>query len=294
MRIFDIAFNPKKDKNRFFDSYSYEPGNAAERSRGSLFVIGEFSHALEFQGGFLRMLAKSIQQGYYGSLAKTPGEALESALSLANGLLRRESEKGNTGWLGNLHVAALSLVTAREKRKDMYLGKTGSVSVCIARKNRVIELEKELAGDSVSAFGAIASGSLFAGDAVFLLTRGVRDILLKEGSLRSLAGFQDQKGCDAFLLKRKKAFSSVSGLLFQAIIEDAEKLAPERKTGKKKQTGFEFSGNLALSRLRVPFFAANMLKKAPALFQSQSPIVQKRLILLGTLVLLLGFGILIF
>ena len=225
MKIFEFSFNPKKRKNRFFHVYSYEPKNAKEKVRGSLYITGELDNALELNTKFLGRLSQIIQTEYYSFSPKTSLSALKAALKKANAFLKEENGKGNVDWLGNLHFAVLLFITVGEKKTMFHSTKTGSIKVSLTRKGVMTDVGKNLeksASQLGTVFESVASGSLTPGDSVSAITKDVFDVFSKEKSLKELNAFNEAKQFHEFLKKRERVLKKISGILMSFAIEEEE------------------------------------------------------------------------
>jgi len=222
MKIFEFAFNPRKKKDRFFNVFSYEPKKAAEKSRGSLYIVGELDHALEFNARFLKKLSLLLQASYYGSSLKTPALALKEALKKANAFLSKESKSGNVDWLGNLHLAVMVFVTQGEKKTVFHMAKTGTMSVVLTRDKGVVDVGKE-AGNTVQpgrVFGNIVSAKLVPEDSILLQSHEVHGFLSKEKSMGGVGSLKENKEFKDFFSRRSRLLSQTSGILLSFVIEE--------------------------------------------------------------------------
>tara|TARA_Y100000310_G_scaffold345070_1_gene461583 strand:- start:1953 stop:2810 length:858 start_codon:yes stop_codon:yes gene_type:complete len=281
MKIFEFSFNPKKSKNRFFEIFSYEPTRSKERSKGSLYVVGELQNALELQGKFLRTLSQVIQQEYYDSSFKTPQAALKASLKKANLFLQQEAKAGNVHWLGNLHIAILLFITVQEKRTHFHLAKAGSIKVVMGRGGMVIDVGKKLekAGKQKhpsKIFGTVVSGTALPEDTIVVITKDIYDMLLRENSVTELVLLKEGKRLKGFFKTRQRMFSQLSGLLFHVVMEEMQPLSFLPKPKLMLQKGVK----LPTLKLGLQFL---LLRHPAALKKQLIPI----LFLLA--VLLLGF-----
>ena len=234
MRIFEFAFNPKKQKDHFFEVFSYEPKSPKEKPRGSFYVVGELTNALEFNSRFLRRLSEIMQREYYGSPVKGAAPALKAALKAANHFLQDESKKGNVDWLGNLHLAVLLFITVKEKKTMFYLAKTGSIKVFLVRQGMVVDVGKNLESSSRQpgkVFENLVSGTLVPNDSMTAATREVFDVFSREKSLEQIGMLREARQFREFFLKRNRMLSLSSGVLISFIIEEeAAKRSPVNKS----------------------------------------------------------------
>lgn len=292
MRIFEISFssNSPKKNNVFLDSFSFEPEKKKEKARGSLYIIGEFQHPLEFQQGFLRALAKTIKEAYYSSPLVKAQDALRSAAAIANAKLRGESGSGNTSWIGNLHVCCVVLVTVQENKTEMHVIKTGEAQAFVFRHKLLIDIGKNLdvGEDPAAIFKGIASTTLVPEDIVSVMTKGVYDVLSK-GRIEDVGLIKIQKTFEEFFEKRKRALLSATGILLHAVIEREQRIQQKQKKGlhlfNRAKSILQNIKSLSLKKV------AHKIKEW---FFARSPLVKKHIIVISLLLLLLLVGFLMF
>jgi hypothetical protein len=220
MQVFEYYFNPKAQKDRFFEVSSLEPEK--DSLHGNLYIIGELEHTLPQNSGLLRRLAKSVLHEYPVSAAvKSQDAFFRVLLQKANDFFAQELHKGNTDWLGNLHVALLYVKNSGKKSSVMF-SKCGDVKVYMTRGTNVVDLTKNLQGSShgTELFGSVVSLHAFAQDKIVILTRDVWNALQKENALLDLSIPIDAKQFQVFLKKREKIFSRLSGMLFAVVMEE--------------------------------------------------------------------------
>ena len=223
MKIFEFAFNPKKQRDRFFEVFSYEPKSPKEKPRGSLYVVGELTNALEFNSRFLRKLSEIIQREYYSSPVKGAAPALKVALKAANHFLQDESKKGNVDWLGNLHLAVLLFITVKEKKTMFHLAKTGSIKVSLVHQGMVVDVGKNLESSirqPGKVFENLVSGALVPDDSITAATKDVFDVFSREKSLGQIGILREARQFREFFSKRNRMLSLSSGVLISFIIEE--------------------------------------------------------------------------
>lgn len=289
MKIFEFSFNPKKRKDRFFELFSYEPKSLKEKSKGSIYIVGELSNALEFNSRFLRRLSETIQREYYDSSLKGSVSALKAALKKANGFLTEVSQKGNVDWLGNLHLAILLFITVKEKKTIFHVAKTGNIKVLLARQNRLIDVGKNLETGSFKqpgkVFGNLVSGTLVPGDSFLAESKEIFDVLSKDHSLQELGALKEAKQFREFFSRRKSMLSLSSGVLVSFVIEEEQ---PKRSLASKSLFPSFPKPKLMLPKgVKVP--TPNLKLKLPWVRHHSAFKKQVILILLFSALLLLGY-----
>lgn len=287
MKIFEFAFNPKKSKSRFFEVSSYEPKSTKEKSKGSLYVVGELQNALEFHSRFLRSISRIAQEEYYASPLKSAGAALKAGLKKLNEFLSQEAKKGNVDWLGNLHVALLLFITVGEKKTVFHVARTGTMNVLLWRDGSLVDVGKKLdvsgSGRTIKVFGNVASGAVFPKDHIIVATKDIYDLFLKEKALQELGSLEEGKQFHAFFAKRRKTLSQSSGVVFSALIEQEE--------AKRKQIAPRLFPIISFPKPRL--MLAKEVGKL-SFFRNPSPFFKKQLTLIVLLLVLLFLGALLF
>ena len=183
MQIFEYYFNPKAQKDRFFEVSSIEPEK--DSLHGNLYIIGELEHALPQNSGLLRKFAKVVSREYPASAAMKSQDAFfRNLLGKANAFLAAELRRGNGDWLGNLHIALLHVKNSGKKSSVMFT-RTGGMKVFMTRGTNVVDLGKNLQDSSHGAelFGSVVSLHAFAQDKIVVLTKDVYNALQKENDL---------------------------------------------------------------------------------------------------------------
>jgi len=203
--------------------FSYEPKSPKEKPKGSLYIVGELSNALEFNSRFLKRLSETIQREYYSSSLTGVAAALKAALKAANHFLTEESKKGNVDWLGNLHLAILLFITVKEKKTMFHLAKTGNVKISLVRQGMVVDIAKKLESSfrqPGKVFGNLVSGALVPNDSIITVSKEVYDVLSREKSLGGIGTLREAKQFREFFLKRKSMLSLSSGVLVSFVVEE--------------------------------------------------------------------------
>ncbi|MDO8474465.1 MAG: hypothetical protein Q7S62_02910 [bacterium] len=254
MQIFEFYFNPKAQKDRLFEISSIEPhliGGQAEKdsSHGNLYIVGELSHTLPQNSGLLQKFAKVISNGYSLTLTPKSQDAFfRMLLKKANDFFAQELRKGNVDWLGNLHITLL-YVKNSGKKSSVVFARTGGMKVFMTRGTNVVDLGKNLQDSSHGAelFGSVVSLHAFAQDKIVVLTKDIYNALQKENALSDLSVPSNAKQFQAFLKKREKTFSRLSGILFAVLVEEFVPQASPLSFLKRSM----FS--IRLPKLQVPF-----------------------------------------
>ena len=220
MQIFEYYFNPKAQKDRFFEVSSME--SEKDSSRGNLYVIGELEHTLPQNSGLLKKFAKSVLREYsLPTVVKTQDIFFHALMKGANNFFAQELKKGNSDWLGNLHITLLYVKNSGKKSSVMF-AKCGGMKVFMTRGTNVVDLAKNL-HDSVHGaelFASSVSLHAFAQDKIVVLTKDVYNALNKENTLSDLSIPTNAKQFQTFLKKREKSFSRLSGILFAVLVEE--------------------------------------------------------------------------
>lgn len=220
MQIFEYYFNPKAQKDRFFEVFSLEPQK--DPSIGNLYIVGELSHTLPQNAGLLQKFAKIISQEYsLSSDIKSQDTLFRTFLKKANDFFAHELRRGNVDWLGNLHIVLLYVKNSGQKSSVMF-SKTGGVKVFMTRGTNVIDLGKNLQGYSHGAelFSDSVSLHAFSQDKLAVLTQDVYGALAKGNALSDLSSVSDARQFQVFFKKHEKIFSRLSGILFAVLLEE--------------------------------------------------------------------------
>jgi hypothetical protein len=220
MQVFEYYFNPKAQKDRFFEVSSIEPER--DPSRGNLYIIGELEHALFQNSGLLQKFAKVVSREYSSPTAvKTQDAFFHTLVKGANDFFAQELKRGNSDWLGNLHIALVYVKNSGKKSSVMF-AKCGDMKIFMTRGTNVVDLAKNLHDSShgTELFASSLSLHAFALDKIIVLTKDVYNALNKDNALSDLSAPTDTKQFQTFLKKREKAFSRLSGILFALLIEE--------------------------------------------------------------------------
>ena len=219
MQVFEYYFNPKAQRDRFFEVFSLEPHK--DPSHGNLYVIGELSHTLPQNSGLLKKFAEVVSLEYYLLPAsKSQDVFFHALLKKANDFFAQELRKGNVDWLGNLHITLL-YVKNSGKRSSVMFSACGGMKVFMTRGTNVVDLGKKLQASSHGAelFGSVVSLHAFLQDKIVVLTKDVYDALQKDNTLSDLSVPTGEKQFQVFLRQREKMFSRLSGILFAILVE---------------------------------------------------------------------------
>ena len=302
MKIFEFQFNPKAQKDRFFQVFSFEPAGGQEE-QGSLYVVGELQNVLGANSNFLQKLADLIYKEYAGSATLTqkksfsPTNALKASLRKANDFLAAESKKGNVGWLGNMHVAILLFAPANGGY-TLYFTKVGSIKVWMARNGSIVDvgmsLEKDDDPGSLKVFGNVGSGKIMADDRIAVATKELFDAFSKENLLQTVSQFKEEKQFKNLFKSKEKALSKTAGVLLFFFVEPFVRQAE----GQPIQNGASFSlptnllsrFKVSLPRIALPNLSSLMSIKRPKISfptlpaaPNISPLVPEKIIPKGKL-----------
>lgn len=235
MQIFEFQFNPKK-KDRRVETLSYEP----ESGDRSLYLIGEMRGIVPGNEKLLSKIMKMIRDEYESRSSESFEDAFKGSLIKVNEYLSLEIAKDNVSWLGNLHLAALSV---SGKRVD--IAKIGKVSTFLMDYEKMNELDGKM-GDRPSnddfrpkTFGTVISGKLGKGERIVVVTEEPMVILKKSGILKRISElpFLDKKIVEDLIDSRKKEISKISGSFF---LLDT-KVSPKKKKPFLSENEVEFS-----------------------------------------------------
>ena len=290
MQIFEYYFNPKAQKDRFFEVSSMEPER--DSLHGNLYVVGELANTLPQNSGLLQKFAKSVLHEYSLSIVSKSQDAFfRTLLKGANDFFAKELRKGNVDWLGNIHITLLYVKNSGKKSSVMF-SKCGGMKVFMTRGTNVVDLAKTLPDSSHGAglFASSVSLHAFAQDKIVVLTKDVCDALHKENALSDLSIPTSAKQFQAFLRQRERMFSRLSGILFAVLMEELLPQAPPLAFLKKDM----FS--VKLPKLQVNF---SQLLRFPV-FKTKAPsfalndAMKQKAILVGALIVLVLGGFLLF
>lgn len=213
MQIFEFQFNPKKKDVRV-DTLSYEP----EKSNRSLYLVGEMKGIVPGNEKLLGKIMKMIKDEYASRLSKTFEEAFKESLVKVNEYLAIEIAKDNVSWVGNLHLAALSV-----SGNKVDIAKIGKVSVFLIDYEKMVELDGKIKKGSLEngdfkpkVFGTVTSGKLGKGERIAVLTEEPLKVFNKAGLLKKISElpFLDKKIVEGIVDDLKKDISKISGSFF--------------------------------------------------------------------------------
>lgn len=318
MQIFELHFNPKLKEDRTFDTFIFEPENAAEKKLGNLYMAGEIKNALPKQSkNLLGEIAKTIKKNYYSISSSSAEKALSGSLKKTNQFLDQEIKKENVNWLGNLSFAAFSL-----KDNDLTFTKSGDIKILLIRRGKITDIGKNLNLEGVDPyplkiFFNIATGKLAEGDILLVLTSEIFNFFKEKGILTKIAGTSDidskkikqiipsslfnkgdglkVAGFSLVALLQKKGSKNPLSILFERKPEKSRKfLAPisiivkplKSAIKKVKKIKLKSSKKISLPKIKSPFISLEKFKKESSL--------KKKLFPVALFVVLLLMGFLIF
>ncbi len=290
MQIFEYYFNPKAQKDRFFEVFPLEPEK--DSFYGNLYIVGELDHALLQNSKLLQKFAMVVSQEYLLSpIVKSQDVFFRTLLKKANAFFAEELRKENVDWLGNLHIVLLYVKNSGGKSSVLF-AKTGGVKVFMTRGTNVVDVGKNLQDSSHGAelFGSVVSLHAFAQDKIAVLTKDVYNALEKENALSDLSSLSSAKQFQAFLRKREKTFSRLSGILFAVLVEEFVSQAPFLSFLKRNVFSIRFPKLQvsSLHLLRFPVFKV----KTPSFVLKDS--IKQKIIMLAAFCVLLAGGFLTF
>jgi len=166
----------RKNSNCVYDLFFYEPKNVEEAQLGNLFMLGKIENISknQYRGSdfLLNLLISVIKREFYSNSKRGVSEALEASLAKANLYLGDFAEKGNVGWIGNLHF-----ICGVFHNNNLYITQVGSPIIKLIRETTISHLDKKFPSvqkpHPLKTFGNIASGSLNDGDKVILSTKDI-------------------------------------------------------------------------------------------------------------------------
>ncbi|MBI1971261.1 MAG: hypothetical protein HYS52_00200 [Candidatus Wildermuthbacteria bacterium] len=205
MKVFEFQCNPKARKDRF----------SRIVSSNDLIVAGELLNALPSNEKFLDAIVDTILQEYSNS------KNLKQSLKRVNEYLGAEVKKGNVDWLGNFHLAALSVGIKPKGREQFFsLGKCGTIKALISRKGNLIDIDKKVEPNRSFEISSVVSSALFPEDKVILCSRDLFDAFSDENIFSDIAFFKEEKQFKALFQAKEKILSKAPGFLVSALIEE--------------------------------------------------------------------------
>jgi hypothetical protein len=238
MKIFEFHFNPKKEKNKIFNSFIYEPENAYERRVGNLYIVGEIRNTIPQNYLFLNKISEKIKESYYQIKSNISlEESLRKSLETANNFLDKQEEKNNISWLGNLSLGIFNL-----KNLNINFSKIGEIKILLLRGEKIVDLSNELKekeGELSSRnFSNIVSGNLSPSDKLIIITQSVFDLISENNLLLELLSIftkeidpkQADKEIKKTLNKKGDLLEKLSGIF---LLIELEK--PEEETSQIKR-----------------------------------------------------------
>ena len=235
MQIFEFQFNPKK-RNRKVETLSYEP----EKGNRSLYLIGEMKGIIPGRENFLSKIMRMIRDEYQSRSSESVEDAFKKSLIKINEHLSIEIAKDNVSWLGNLHLAALSV-----SGKRINIAKIGKVSTFLMDYGKMEELDDKINNQSSSddfkpkTFGTVLSGKLGKGERIAVITEEPMSVFKKSGVLKKISElpFLDKKIVEDLIDIQKKELSKISGSFFLLDTKDS----PKKKRPFLSENEVEFS-----------------------------------------------------
>ncbi len=213
MQVFELHFNTKSKPDQIYDSFCYEPENVYEKRLGKLYMAGEIVNALPKNSYFLDSLTAVIKKEYYSKFLGSVEKNFKECLKKANDFLKKEVERENVSWLGNLNFAILVL-----KDNILNFAKVGNIKILISRAGEITDVSQELELQNfepypLKLFGQIATGKLTAKDKIIVLTKNIHEHFSKENLIKELTSKDlEEKNIEKFFKERKKILSEISGI----------------------------------------------------------------------------------
>lgn len=222
MKIFEFYFNPKKQTHTKYESFCYEPENAAEKRLGHLCATGELTNVLPTNVKLLQNLATTIRNTYYSPAHSDPASAIQNAMQGANTHLASLSKKEDVSWLGNLHLAIISIAG-----NLIHLSKVGGVKVLLARNDQMIDIGADLENPNLTPypthiFPNLIEGKLLTQDKIFILTKELFqffDAIGLLGAFMHLPPGKEQKKIKELLRPHEKQLKEYSGVFVLLVLD---------------------------------------------------------------------------
>ncbi len=292
MQIFEFQFNPKK-KDRRVETLSYE----REDQNRNLYLIGEIKEVIPGNEKFLLKIMKMIKEEYSSRDSDSPEEALKGSLLKANEYLAVEIARDNIGWLGNMHLVAVSV-----SGNKVNIAKIGNAEVFLINYGKFNELNGgSIESLDAKAFGTVISGKLGKGERISVATEEPMALFKKEKVLDKISGlpFLDKKIMENMIDSMKKELLKISGAFFLLDTKEPPKekkgFLPENEIDFSLKEIFRSAGNFIQK-----FFSKKKIKKKNPFLKFKIPKIKikeeirKGLILLLILTIILGAGFIIF
>ena len=250
INIREVVVSKEAEDNAFCDVFVYEPENVAEQFLGSLCIVGEVSNLTDNSSYLINLLASVLKKEFYSNTKRTSLESLEASLHKANVTLTEFTEQGNTGWIGNLHMACMVF-----KGNELHFSKAGKIKTFLVRDFQATDIGQDLLEgekpDPFKTFANIASGTLEVGDILILGTPKVFEVF----SLERMKEEITKLDLDEFasLIQESIADSEeidIAGLLAVKVSEkDKRETLPHYKIDvlPKQEEGVEENQNIILS-----------------------------------------------
>lgn len=242
MKIFEYQFNPRVKKDRFLKALSFEPREEASEQKGNLYLVAELTNMLPSNASFINKLAQHIKKEYYGEGKSTQTQSdlkeqfspassnFKKALRKGNDFLKKESSKGNTDWIGNLHIALIALAPEKSNMQ-FHFAKIGNTKVWMGRNGSLVDIGKKIetsqaASGAPQSFGNVVSGAAFSGDRILIFTPDLFDFFAHENLLQDLGLFNEDKQFRTLFDQKNKELARISGIFF-GIVLDSSNPRPE-------------------------------------------------------------------
>lgn len=207
MRVFELHFNPRGNRNSIFDTFVYKPASQEENNLGPLCMAGELTKALPQNNDFLNNLGNAIKDAFYSK--KNFSESLREA----NNFLDKEAKSGNVNWLGNLNFAILNISDS-----ILHFTKVGDIKILLLRGEEILDVSQNLELQDqepypMKVFSNTASGKLLNQDKIIILTQDVF-YAISQGDelLNQLALVNREKELKNFFKTNKNVLSNASGI----------------------------------------------------------------------------------
>lgn len=263
----------KKNSNCVYDLFFYEPKNVEEARLGNLFMLGKIENISKNQyrssDFLLNLLISVIKREFYSNPKRKVPEALEASLAKANLYLGDFAEKGNVGWIGNLHF-----ICGVFYNNNLYITQVGSPIIKLIRETKISHLDKKFPSvqkpHPLKTFGNIASGSLSNGDKVILSTKNIFN-LVSSTKLGQLSKTDSRQIVD-YLKQVTKDQNKDGSPMVCLVLETKKETSPE------KTSSYLAKNQPIPSELPSQFRGKNNLAKLRKIYSKIQPILSSFLI----------------
>lgn len=219
MQALEYYFNPYLKRDNYLRVFEFKPKNKEFANLGYLYLIVEATNVLKEDKKLIEDLANLFSESFYSNPKILAERALVESLKKANQFLLKETQKGNTHWIGNLNIAVLNF-----SNYLLHFSRGGNVQILLLRGDELSDiaqdLEEKVIQNATNFFGGIATGKLIEGDILMVITQKLFEKLYDQvlPQLINLEKIND-KNLKRFFKSKKKEMKDWSGLLFFLLID---------------------------------------------------------------------------